>query len=103
LPRSCCPEREPLEPRDGDADYLGHGDRLHGFGSPDPVPLLVSLKAVDPGEYPYYGQAELEPAMSLDRALDGDSRGGRGVSHPSECLGGQTLRLGEETSELRRC
>ena len=22
---------------------------------PDPVPLLVSLKAVDPSEYPYYG------------------------------------------------
>jgi putative ABC transport system permease protein len=40
---------------------------------PDPVPLLVSLKAVDPGEYPYYGKAELEPAMSLQQALDGDS------------------------------
>ena len=24
---------------------------------PDPVPLLVSLKAVDPAEYPYYGKA----------------------------------------------
>jgi putative ABC transport system permease protein len=40
---------------------------------PDPVPLLVSLKAVDPSEYPYYGTAELEPAMSLRQALDGDS------------------------------
>jgi putative ABC transport system permease protein len=40
---------------------------------PDPVPLLVSLKAVDPGEYPYYGKAELEPAMSLQQALNGDS------------------------------
>ena len=40
---------------------------------PDPVPLLVSLKAVDPSEYPYYGTAELEPAMSLEQALDGDS------------------------------
>ena len=40
---------------------------------PDPVPLLVSLKAVDPDEYPYYGTAELEPAMSLKQALDGDS------------------------------
>jgi len=39
----------------------------------DPVPLLVSLKAVDPGEYPYYGKAELEPAMSLEQALKGDS------------------------------
>jgi len=62
---------------------------------PDPVPLLVSLKAVDPGEYPYYGQAELEPAMSLDRALDGDS-----AVVAEEFLirlnasVGQTLRLG---------
>jgi putative ABC transport system permease protein len=40
---------------------------------PDPVPLLVSLKAVDPAEYPYYGAAELEPEMSLSQALDGDS------------------------------
>jgi putative ABC transport system permease protein len=40
---------------------------------PEPVPLLVSLKAVDPSEYPYYGTAELEPAMSLEQALEGDS------------------------------
>ena len=40
---------------------------------PDPVPVLVSLKAVDPAEYPYYGKAELEPAMSLRQALEGDS------------------------------
>ena len=40
---------------------------------PDPVPLLVSLKAVDPNEYPYYGKANLEPAMSLQQALAGDS------------------------------
>src|SRR6516225_3143635 len=32
---------------------------------PDPVPVLVSLKAVDPNEYPYYGTAQLEPQMSL--------------------------------------
>ncbi len=40
---------------------------------PDPVPLLVSLKAVDPAEYPYYGKALLEPEMSLPQALEGDS------------------------------
>ena len=40
---------------------------------PDPVPLLVSLKAVDPSEYPYYGTVELEPSMSLGQALAGDS------------------------------
>jgi putative ABC transport system permease protein len=37
------------------------------------VPLLVSLKAVDPNEYPYYGVAELQPEMSLKDALAGDS------------------------------
>jgi putative ABC transport system permease protein len=62
---------------------------------PDPVPLLVSLKAVDPAEYPYYGTAQLEPAMSLKQALDGDS-----AVVAEEFLirlntrVGQTLRLG---------
>jgi putative ABC transport system permease protein len=62
---------------------------------PDPVPLLVSLKAVDPAEYPYYGKAELEPSMPLQQALDGDS-----VIVAEEFLirlnahVGQTLRLG---------
>src|SRR5580658_6930874 len=38
-----------------------------------PVPILVSLKSVDPPEYPYYGTAELEPSMPLQQALKGDS------------------------------
>ncbi|HTJ31215.1 MAG TPA: FtsX-like permease family protein [Acidobacteriaceae bacterium] len=40
---------------------------------PDPVPILVSLKAVDPAEYPYYGKAILEPQMPLQSALSADS------------------------------
>ena len=40
---------------------------------PDPVPLLVALKAVDPSEYPYYGTVQLEPAMSLQQGLANDS------------------------------
>src|SRR5208337_156840 len=62
---------------------------------PDPVPLLVSLKAVDPGEYPYYGEAQLEPALSLQQALSGES-----AVVAEEFLirlnarVGQTLRLG---------
>jgi putative ABC transport system permease protein len=62
---------------------------------PDPVPLLVSLKAVDPAQYPYYGKAELEPAMTLQHALEGDS-----AVVAEEFLirlnskVGQTLRLG---------
>jgi len=62
---------------------------------PDPVPLLVSLKAVDPADYPFYGKAELEPATSLQQALNGDS-----AIVAEEFLirlnahVGQTLRLG---------
>ncbi len=41
--------------------------------APDPVPLLVSLKVVDPAEYPYYGSAELDPAQSLASALTDNS------------------------------
>ncbi|HEY3704532.1 MAG TPA: FtsX-like permease family protein [Terracidiphilus sp.] len=40
---------------------------------PDPVPLLVTLKGVDPAVYPFYGEAQLEPAMTLQQALAGDS------------------------------
>jgi putative ABC transport system permease protein len=40
---------------------------------PDPLPILVSLKAVDPAEYPFYGTADLEPSMPLAQALQGDS------------------------------
>ena len=36
-------------------------------------PLLVSLKAVDPKDYPYYGTVELEPAGSLKSVLDANS------------------------------
>lgn len=40
---------------------------------PDPVPILVTLKAVDPAKYPFYGTAQLEPKMNLQQALEGDS------------------------------
>ncbi len=36
-------------------------------------PLLVSLKAVDPAMYPFYGEVQLDPAGSLKNALSGDS------------------------------
>jgi putative ABC transport system permease protein len=68
---------------------------------PDPVPLLVSLKAVDPAEYPYYGQAQLSPSISLQQALDGDQ-----AVVAEEFLirlkaqVGQTLRLGGRTFRI---
>jgi putative ABC transport system permease protein len=36
-------------------------------------PLLVSLKAVDPAHYPYYGEVELEPAGKLANVLTTDN------------------------------
>lgn len=36
-------------------------------------PLLVSLKAVDPAHYPYYGTVDLEPAARLSSVLDADT------------------------------
>jgi putative ABC transport system permease protein len=35
----------------------------------DPVPLLVSLKAVDPQKYPFYGTVDLQPAGDLRQVL----------------------------------
>lgn len=35
----------------------------------DPVPLLVSLKAVDPAAYPFYGSMALRPAQNFRSAL----------------------------------
>jgi putative ABC transport system permease protein len=63
--------------------------------APDPVPLLVSLKAVDPADYPFYGKAELEPAISLPRALEGDSAivAGEFLIRLNAHVG-QSLRLG---------
>lgn len=39
----------------------------------DPVPLLVSLKAVDPAAYPFYGHVLLNPAGNLRDALTDDA------------------------------
>jgi putative ABC transport system permease protein len=40
-------------------------------GMPDPV--LISVKAVDPAAYPYYGQVKLNPPRPLRAALDANS------------------------------
>jgi putative ABC transport system permease protein len=67
----------------------------------DSVPLLVSLKAVDPNEYPYYGTAELQPSMSLKQALAGDSAvvADEFLIRLNAHLG-QTLRLGARTFRI---
>jgi putative ABC transport system permease protein len=39
----------------------------------NPVPLLVSLKAVDPNKYPFYGTVVLQPAGDLRQVLTDDT------------------------------
>jgi putative ABC transport system permease protein len=65
------------------------------------MPVLVSLKAVDPALYPFYGEIELSPAMGLKTALEpgsvavGDDlllRLGLHVGNELK-LGGQTFRI----------
>ena len=49
-------------------------DTVSMVSSPaDPVPLLVSLKAVDPRKYPFYGTVVLQPAGDLRRVLTDDT------------------------------
>jgi putative ABC transport system permease protein len=44
-----------------------------GTGQPDGVPTLVSVKAVDPAVYPFYGRITLDPDKPLGQALDARS------------------------------
>jgi putative ABC transport system permease protein len=45
-------------------------DTVSMVSSPgDPVPLLVSLKAVDPRQYPFYGTVDLQPQGDLRQVL----------------------------------
>jgi len=46
---------------------------MMGAGQPDSVPVLVSVKAVDPAVYPFYGQVKLDPDQPLRQALDARS------------------------------
>lgn len=77
----------------------------------DAVPVLVSVKAVDPSMYPFYGKVTLDPAQSLATALTADTvvvsdgvllRLGAHVGD-SVKIGGQWFRIaGEVTNEPDR-
>jgi putative ABC transport system permease protein len=58
-----------------------------------PDPLLISVKAVDPRAYPFYGEVKLEPARPLRAALDA-----RGVAVSSDLL----LRMGVKVGDSLR-
>jgi putative ABC transport system permease protein len=57
---------------------------------PDAVPVLVSLKAVDPAKYPYYGSVKLSPAIPLAQALQPET-----VAAGEDVL----IRLGVKTGD----
>ncbi len=66
-----------------------------------PTPIPVSLKAVDPAEYPFYGTADLAPSMPLAQALQGDSA----VASEEFLIRlnahvGDTVRLGERNFRI---
>src|ERR1700723_3074719 len=54
-------------------------------------PLLVSMKAVDPTMYPFYGEVELAPAGALKNVLTADS-----VVVADDLLVRLNLKVGEE-------
>jgi putative ABC transport system permease protein len=61
----------------------------------DALPVLVSLKAVDPAKYPYYGEVKLDPPMPLRQALTPDTiAAGEDVLIRLGAKVGQTVRLG---------
>ena len=65
------------------------------------APLLVSIKAVDPGRYPFYGTVKLQPAQTLPAMLQPDAIGVSddlllrlGIKTGDEVrIGGQTFRI----------
>ncbi len=54
-------------------------------------PLLVSLKAVDPAKYPFYGEVQLSPAAALRDSLTADS-----VEVADDLLVRLTLKVGDQ-------
>ena len=56
-------------------------------------PLLISLKAVDPSQYPFYGKVDLEPTGSLSAVLNDDT-----VVVADDLLIRLHLKLGDQIS-----
>ena len=64
----------------------------------DPVPLLVSLKAVDPAAYPYYGSVLIDPAGNFHSVLtDQTVIVGPDLLFRLHLHVGDTLKIGKDT------
>ena len=67
----------------------------------DAVPVLVSIKAVDPAKYPYYGTVKLAPVMPLAEALKPDTvAAGEDVLIRLGVKVGDTIKLGSENFRM---
>jgi putative ABC transport system permease protein len=67
----------------------------------DPVPLLVSLKAVDPKEWPFYGSVRLQPAGELKNVLnDSTVVVGDDLLVRLRVKIGDQLKIGEQTFRI---
>jgi len=67
----------------------------------DAVPVLVSMKAVDPAKYPYYGTVKLSPEMALADALKADTvAAGEDVLIRLGIKVGDSIKLGSETFRM---
>lgn len=66
-----------------------------------PDPLLVSLKAVDPAKYPFYGDVVLAPAIPLTQALAGNSVAvGQDLLLRLHLHVGDSIKLGTQTFHI---
>src|SRR5579872_5316538 len=65
------------------------------------TPALVSIKAVDPAKYPYYGVLKLEPALALRDALQPDTVAvAQDVLLRLNAKVGDQIRLGAESFRI---
>jgi putative ABC transport system permease protein len=93
----------PNDQQSADLDKMPGVDRtlitetvsMASSSAPDATPVLVSVKAVDPTKYPYYGTVKLQPEMTLAQALQPDSVTiGEDLAIRLGVKVGQTLKLG---------
>jgi len=79
-------------------ELAGMATAAHSFD-----PLLVAVKAIDPAEYPFYGNVELQPAMKLSDALVGENAVvGEDLLIRLKLKVGDSIQLGDGTFRIVR-
>jgi putative ABC transport system permease protein len=90
-------ELDRLGSRGVDRTLITETVSMASSGAPDATPALVSVKAVDPAKYPYYGQVKLRPPQGLKEALAPDTLvAGEDVLIRLGARTGDKIKLGDE-------